>query len=558
MQEIIGANDDILFDLEQIKLISQREVRLTGNQKDKVGRLPKKKQEQIKKEILAKKEQEKKTFLRIWTLELEEKVKRSGLPPEITSQILEMTSYAKDRNMTFIYDIERKIEALKEQVKEAERKKVEEAMEKDMAVIGAINTAVVGAVVAGAVLAPHVQVRYDKEEFEKRSETYMEEKVVPRLAMAAEKPIVPLEPVREYKKKQGSQYSESQVALDKKHNDEWMDILVQKTQAEQKAKGQKVQTYAEIVANFSKLSKMEQKTTINGLKRANQKLAARQEQETKANDKAVIEKGIARSLRKYREKEAKRAAALARKAARENGQTITQQKQSKGVRQAGDRQQPPIRPALDETIKDIPAGMKMAELKEIRNPQFVERLKREKEAVERAETEKGMERFKRKQKEKEAKAAKREKARENMREQIALKKARIQSKGPRIAEREKTEKPITITKEMEQQVAPPWRPVVTKEDEKQLGKVKDFAKTPERMAAREQAFREQVTENKGPERLYDKGFSKFLAVAQERVQSESRGLSAAEVERRRRIQEKINREAPNIFLQARKKYSKVA
>ena len=494
MQEVIGANDDILFDLEQIKLISQGEVRLTDAQKDKVNRLPRKKQEDVKKEILAKKEQEKKTFLRIWTLELEDKVKKSDLPPEVVSQILEMTSYAKDRNMTFIYDIERKIETLKEQVKEAERKKLEEAMEKDRAVMGAVTGAVIGAVVAGAVLSPYVQVRYDKEEFEKRSETYLEEKIIPKLAMAAEKPVVPLEPLRTYPKKLGSMYPRSELALKEKHKSEWMDALVKMVQDKAKAEGKTPPAAAEIIASYENSTEMEKKITNNALKKKNPKLAAQQKQEEKIHDQAVIAKGIER----LRRKKAKTAAKIER--AQKRQMTQAQQKtQGKKTKGSGKQIEP-------------------------------------------------------KQKEKEARA----KAREKMQQQVALKKARLQSKGPRIAERERTEKPITITKEAEQKTERPQRPVVAKEEEKQLGKVKDFAKTPEGMAARTEAVREQITENKGPERLYDKGFSKFLAVAQERVQNQSKELSETADKRRQELQEKINKEGPNFFINAQRKYAKTA
>ena len=556
MQEIIGANDDILFDLDQIKRISQDKSSLTDDQRDRIKRLPKRKREEVEKEILAKKEQEKKNFLRIWTLELEDKVKQSGLPPEVVSQILEMTSYAKDRNMTFIYDIERRIEHVKEQVKEAEKKKMEEAMKKDMAVVGAVTSAVIGAVVAGAVLSPYVQARYDKEEFEKRSEAYLDEKILPKLAMADEKPIVPVEPVRTYKKKQGSMYPESQHVLEKKHKDEWMDVLVKMAQDKAKAEGKEPPTPAQIVASYENSTEMEKKTTIRALKKKKPELAAQQEKEEKVHDQAVLAKGIERLRRKKAKKAARIAASKAKKAARENGQTVSS-KRPKGARRAGGKQQSSVRPVPVEVIRGFSGTGKTA-LEEMRKPLSAEQVKREKEAFEKAETEKGIERFKRKQKEKEAKAAKREKARERMREQIALKKARIQSKGPRVAEREKTEKPVTITKETEKRVAPPKRPVVAKEDEKQLGKVKEFAKTPEGMAARNQAVQEQVTENKGPERLFDKGFSKFLAAAQERVQNGSKGLSATNNDKHREIQDWVNKKAADVFKYARRRYDKVA
>ena len=74
MQEIIGQNDDIMFDLEQIKLLTQSKVELSRAEKERLDKIPlKKKREQKKEELLKKKEAEKKELTRIWILELEEK-----------------------------------------------------------------------------------------------------------------------------------------------------------------------------------------------------------------------------------------------------------------------------------------------------------------------------------------------------------------------------------------------------------------------------------------------------------------------------------------------------
>jgi len=144
MRELIGTNADILFDLEQIKLLTREKTELNKSQQAEVDRLPSRKaRERAKEEMLAKKERRKREFLRMWTLELEEKVKASGLPTDIVNQILEMTVYARERDMTFIYDIERKIEKLKVEVQEAEAKKAANSKKK---AVKSVTTTVGGTV----------------------------------------------------------------------------------------------------------------------------------------------------------------------------------------------------------------------------------------------------------------------------------------------------------------------------------------------------------------------------------------------------------------------------
>ena len=156
MQEIIGQNEDIMFDLEQIKLWTQSEVKLSRAEKEHLDKIPlKKKREQKKEELLKKKEAEKKEFTRIWILELEEKVHASDLPTEIKNQILELTTYARSRDMQFIYDVERKIKEVERQIKEHEQKEREKATKK----IQEATAGVAAAVVAGAVLAVLLQER---------------------------------------------------------------------------------------------------------------------------------------------------------------------------------------------------------------------------------------------------------------------------------------------------------------------------------------------------------------------------------------------------------------
>ena len=432
MQEIIGSHDDILFDLEQIKLLSQKEVRLTGKQRGRISRLPRKKRDDVKKEILSKKEREKKTFLRIWTLELEDKVKRSNLPPEIVSQILELTTYAKDRDMTFIYNIEKKIDAIREQVRQAEQEETRKQVEVGMKLGAGIAVAAVAAATVGAF----VQAPFNKEEFEKKTVAYHENKIISDLVMAAERPIAPAEPVRTYPTKQGSKYPESHYRLEKKHKDEWMDVLVRDVQKKQKEAGKPVQTPEEIAASFESMHNVKKRVAMRALALENPELAARQKQEEEAQYKVELQKGIERLRRKHQEKAKKMAKFLAKQQAKE-----AQAKEQKG----------------------------------------------------------------------------------------ALKTDRVQSRGPRVAEREKTERPPEI-KQAEQQKTEQQKPAVAK------------------------------AEDKGPEtgRLFNQGLSKRLDDAErvmkavhERVVQESRekmDTPQQEAAVRKKINEGKNKKVPFMVL----------
>ena len=299
MPELIGQHEDILMDLELLKRYSQEKEVLSDNQKDSLKRLPKAKRDERKEEILKEQERAKKERLRIRTLELEDKVRRSDLPPDITGEILEMLAYAKDRNMTFIYSVEKKIEALEVKIKEAEIQKAQEE-EKQMKAIQNATMAGV-AVVAGMALAPYVQVRFDKEEFEKRSEAFYEEKILTELVTAATKPIKAVEPKREYPKKTGSMYSKSHYELEKKHKSELMDILVKDVQKAGKAK----QTPAEIIKSFEQMPAVKQRAAIRAIRLQNPALAAQQDMEKKLEEKATIDRGIVRLKRHKAIREAK-------------------------------------------------------------------------------------------------------------------------------------------------------------------------------------------------------------------------------------------------------------
>ena len=276
MRELVGTNADILFDLEQIKILSREKTELNRGQQNEVDRLPTKKaRKRAKEEMLAQEDRRKREFLRMWVLELEEKVKSSGLPPDIVNKILEMTVYARERDMTFIYDIERKIEQLKIEVKEAEAKQAAQQAQKAAAVATGIG---VGAVVAGAVLAPFVQVRYNKEEYEKKTTEYYEEKLAKALAFGGvkERPATPT-----YATKKGSAYSKRTDKMETDQKAELQNALVKDVQARQKAAGVTVQSEAEILEKLDKMYPVQRRAAERATYQANPEMKARHEAQKK-------------------------------------------------------------------------------------------------------------------------------------------------------------------------------------------------------------------------------------------------------------------------------------
>ena len=351
MPELIGQHEDILMDLELLKRYSQEKEVLSDSQKEDLKRVPKAKRKEREEEILKEQERAKKERLRIRTLELEDKVKRSDLPPDITGEILEMLSYAKDRNMTFIYSVEKKIEALEVKIKEAEIQKAKEEEKQMQAIQNATMAGV--AVVAGMALAPFVQVRFDKEEFEKRSEAFYEEKILTELVAAATKPIKAVEPKREYPKKTGSMYSKSHYELEKKHKSELMDILVKDVQKAEKVK----QTPEEIIKSFEQMPVVKQRAAIRAIRVQNPALAARQDMEKKLEEKATIDKGIALLKRKHAIREAKLKRVMDRRLQQAEQALKRDRVQTKGPRIAA-------RPTNEKpaVVKEISPAAKQAEL----------------------------------------------------------------------------------------------------------------------------------------------------------------------------------------------------
>ena len=295
MQEIIGQNDDILFDLEQIKLLTQSEVTLSRAEKERLDKIPlKKKREQEKEELLKKKEAERKEFTRIWILELEEKVHASDLPSEIKNQILELTTYARSRDMKFIYDVERKIKEVQRQIKEHEQKEMEKASEK----IQEATAGVAAAVVAGAVLGPFIQVRYNEEEFNKKATKTYETRTLDELASGI------IKEVKQYNhpKKQGSRYSQKHDTVMKTQQDEIADIMVRDTQRKQKEAGLPVQDAETIKANIEKMHPVKKRYAEKAIYIHNPELKQRHEEQKKEVSAEEILKGIIRAKRRQEEK----------------------------------------------------------------------------------------------------------------------------------------------------------------------------------------------------------------------------------------------------------------
>jgi len=325
MPELIGQHEDILTDLYLLERYAREEEVLSDAEKRRLNRLPKAKREDRKKKILKEKENEKKERLRIRALELEDKVRKSDLPSEITGEIIDMLAYAKDRGMTYIHEAERKIEALKDKVREAEiqKKKEEEeqmkAIQKGTAIFAAVA---LGAAVAGAVLEekmeekaeekelpPFVHVRYDAEEFAKKRETFYAEKILAKTLKPFEEVFTPRIPERVYKTKKGSMYPKSHYALEEKHKKELLEAFIQNAQ-----KNGSTQTREELTAIYNNMLPKERELTNQELLAQDKVLADRQKLEKKLAERESSDKNLIRFLRRREEKEAYAKREAARKA----------------------------------------------------------------------------------------------------------------------------------------------------------------------------------------------------------------------------------------------------
>ena len=294
MQELIGKNEDILFDLEQIKLAMQEPVQLSREEKERLETFFPEHKEQEKEKILKKKETERKEFMRIWVLELEEKVHKSDLPIEIKNQILELTTFARSRDMKFIYDVERKIKEVQRQIKEHEQKESERKNQEkrnDMAEVAAV-------VVGGAVLGPFIHVRYNEEEFNKKIEKTYTDKTLVELAQGQVKEIKQYH----HPKKQGSRYSKKNDDVVQKQQAEIADIMVRDTQRKQKEAGLPVQDAETIKANIEKMHPVKKRYAEKAIYIQNPELKQRHEEQKKEVSSEEILKGVVRAKRRQEEK----------------------------------------------------------------------------------------------------------------------------------------------------------------------------------------------------------------------------------------------------------------
>ena len=216
---LLNINEDIKFDLDQIRLSFQDKEHLTDEQKDKLKVLPKKLQEDRKAELLKEAKNKKKEEMRRWALQLEENVAMTDYPPEIKSRILGLTERMKYSRFTLSNDeVERQVSEIKRQIEAFEQQKALGLAPKQQEnrVGEAVLAGAVGAVVAGAVLGPYIQVRYTEEGYRKLTNDYVENKVLAELRSGNIKQI-PIS--KSYPKKTGAQYSSRHEVAEKELQD---------------------------------------------------------------------------------------------------------------------------------------------------------------------------------------------------------------------------------------------------------------------------------------------------------------------------------------------------
>ena len=177
MQEILGRKEDILFDLDEIKLLAQKPPKLTAEQQRRLNTLPRAERSEARKAYLKQQEDKRKNDLRRWVIEVEDKIRRMDLPSEVKDRILSLTAYMKERNMKLPYDIDRQMDSIERKIQQAERDKAREQAEQMEKAAAGLTTAVMAGTTLAAV-GKYVQVRWDKEEFEHRNKTYYEDRVL--------------------------------------------------------------------------------------------------------------------------------------------------------------------------------------------------------------------------------------------------------------------------------------------------------------------------------------------------------------------------------------------
>lgn len=309
MQEILGRKEDILFDLDEIKLLAQKPPKLTAEQQRRLNTLPRAERSEARKAYLKQQEDKRKNDLRRWVIEVEDKIRRMDLPSEVKDRILSLTAYMKERNMKLPYDIDRQMDSIERKIQQAEREKAREQAEQMEKAAAGLTTAVMAGTTLAAV-GKYVQVRWDKEEFEHRNKTYYEDRVLTDLASGTVQRRVPPSPVYPTHK---SSYGTAHYRLERTQRQEVRDILVRDVQAKQKATGQPVQDSATILANFEKLSPVQRRFAEKNIYAQNPELAAKH----RAEQQEVYQRGIEKGIARYRRKQAKRAALQARRAQRQ-------------------------------------------------------------------------------------------------------------------------------------------------------------------------------------------------------------------------------------------------
>lgn len=295
MQIQLNLNDDILFDLEQVRLLSQRRVVLNRAQKQAVRSLPLARRAAEKERLIAERTTVKKVYIRQWLDKIEEKVRLSDLPADLVNRILSMTTAIKNRGMTFTYDAEKVLTQLEVDVRQAERTKNASPAVPAEPQMAAAAPAV--------LLAPFVHVRFNAQEYDKRLDTYVADKILPQLGTGTVKPL-PLrkpDPV-----KPGSLYSKKHYMAEAKKEADLNRALVQKVQDSARAAGKPVPDEQTILRDYNALAPVQKRWVAKKIYKDNPRLKERHDEMAKTIAAKEIAKGAARLRRKHAQKEARR------------------------------------------------------------------------------------------------------------------------------------------------------------------------------------------------------------------------------------------------------------
>jgi hypothetical protein len=280
MQEMLSRNEDILFDLEQIKLLSMERPSLDKDERTRIKKFPKEKRAEEKKRLLAEKEQQKKEYIRRWILALEERVRYSDLPQNVVNQILSMTTYVKERGMKFPYDVEQKMTSIEVQVHQAETNTQKTEPNKTQEEEATIST-------AGAVTA----VLWDKEKYEKRITHYYDNKILGQLGTGQVKENVsrPPEP-----KKQGSMYSKEHYRMTAKQEEEIQNAIVTDTQKRYQEQGLPVPAKEIILTDLENMHPVKKRFAQKAIYKKHPELEKQHKEEKQALARREAIKNVAK------------------------------------------------------------------------------------------------------------------------------------------------------------------------------------------------------------------------------------------------------------------------